>query len=193
VVSPVQEEGSLATVEVVFINKIIKSLNPKRLFEIGTFNGRLTVNLAANSAADAKVYTLDLPRDKLVSTKLPIVAGDRKFINKKVIGSRYVGTDYGKKIIQLYGDSATFDFSPYYNSIDFVIIDGSHSYKYVLNDSKIAIKLLRNGKGIILWHDYDSPMWPGITIALNELYLNNNKFKSLRYINGSSLVYLTVD
>ena len=43
--------------------------------------------------------------------------------------------------------------------MDFIFVDGSHSYDYVLNDSRKALSLLRGGKGIILWHDY--PGWTG--------------------------------
>lgn len=74
--------------------------------------------------------------------------------------------------------------------MDFVFIDGSHSYEYVLNDSKQAIKMLRNGKGVILWHDYDE--YAGVTRSLNKLYLENNKFKNLKRIKGTSLVCLIV-
>jgi len=183
-------DGNVATEELAFIARLAKRRNPKTIFEIGTFNGRTTLNLAANSPEDTKVYTLDLPREKLESTKLPITLGDKKFIDKDNIGSKFIGTDCERKIIQLYGDSATFDFSPYYNTIDLVFVDGSHSYEYELNDSRKALKLLRNGKGVILWHDYGSPTWPGVTKALDELFLLTSDFKGLKYIEGTSLVCL---
>lgn len=185
-------DGNVSAGELAFVAKLVKRYSPKVIFEIGTFNGRTTLNIAANSLDDAKVYTLDLPREKIESTKLPITSGDKKFIDKDAIGSKFLGVDCQRKIIQLYGDSATFDFSPYYNSIDLVFIDGSHSYEYVLNDSKTAIKLLKHGKGIILWHDYESPAWPGVSEALNELFLLTSDFKGLKYIEGTSLVCLIV-
>ncbi|MBM3249039.1 MAG: class I SAM-dependent methyltransferase [Candidatus Omnitrophica bacterium] len=186
------KDGNISTTELVIINKLIKAKNPKTLFEIGTFDGRSTLNMAANSTEGARVYTLDIKQQNLNSTKLRIEPGDRSFIDKEEIGRRYKGSDYEKKITQLYGDSAMFDFSPYYNSIDFVFIDGSHSYEYALNDSRKALKLLRNGKGVILWHDYGSPTWPGVTKALEELFLLTSDFKGLKYIEGTSLVCLIV-
>ena len=54
-------------------------------------------------------------------------------------------------------------FSPY--AADFVFIDGSHTYDYVMNDSMAALALLPSGGGIIAWHDYGA--WPGVTEALN--------------------------
>ncbi|MBD3183553.1 class I SAM-dependent methyltransferase, partial [Candidatus Poribacteria bacterium] len=86
----------------------------------------------------------------------------------------------------LYGDSADFDFSPYFGTMDFVLVDGSHSYEYVLSDTDNALKLLKNGKGIILWHDYGH--WDGVTKALNELYESSEVFRSLKHIDGTSLV-----
>jgi hypothetical protein len=75
--------------------------------------------------------------------------------------------------------------------VDFVFVDGSHSYEYVLNDSRHALKLIRNGKGVILWHDYGT-FWKGVKKALDELYLGGNEFKGLRQIEGTSLVCLII-
>lgn len=181
--------------ETIVMAKLTKLFNLNNIFEIGTFNGRTTLIMAANCTEKAKVYTLDLKKDKLNSTKYPILSVERKFVNKEIIGLKYLGTNYEKKIIQLYGDSMTFDFSPFYNKIDFIFIDGSHSYEYVLNDSKQALKLLRNGKGVILWHDYNTGWWgwEGVTRALNNLYSEASEFKNLKQIRGTSFAYLIID
>jgi hypothetical protein len=57
----------------------------------------------------------------------------------------------------------------------------------VRNDSRIALRLLREGRGIILWHDYES--WYDVTRALNELY-RTPEGADLRRIQGTSLVYV---
>ncbi len=75
--------------------------------------------------------------------------------------------------------------------IEFIFIDGSHSYEYLLNDSKQVLKLLRNGKGVMLWHDYD--VWEGVTRALNKLYLQDRQFKGLKHIEGTSMVCLILN
>ena len=184
-------DGNVSMPELMSINRAIGFHKPINLFEIGTFNGRTTLNMAANCSKKSKVYTLDLPKEQLNSTNLPIAPGEKAFIDKEVIGSNYLGTVYEKKIIQLYGDSATFDFSRFNNKINFIFIDGSHSYEYVLNDSKKALSLLKNGKGAIMWHDYGG--WIGVTKALNELYLKDERFKDLKHIHGTSLAYLFID
>jgi len=190
---PVESDGNISLTEIAVISKLIKNHNPSQLFELGTFDGRTTLNMAANCSRNARVYTLDLPREKASLTELPIAPGEEKYIEKEVSGSRYLGTDCEQKITQLYGDSATFDFSPFLDTMDFIFVDGAHSYEYVLNDSKQALKLLKGGKGLILWHDYDKIWWEGLTIALNELYLEGAQFKEIKHIHGTSLVCLILD
>ena len=187
--------------EITIINKLIKVHNPITLFEFGTYNGRTTLNMASNCAEKGIVYTLDLPKDPPVSTKPETHDVDKSFfdgrlVDKEIIGSKYLGTDYERKIIQLYGDSATFDFSPFFDTIDFIFIDASHYYEYVLNDSRKALKLLRNGQGVILWHNYGphyGQLWEGAVEALNRLYSEGGDFKGLRHIKGTTLVCLMLE
>jgi predicted O-methyltransferase YrrM len=187
-----KEYANVSVLELVVIVKLIKHYEPKKLFEIGTFDGRTTLNMACNSSEQAEIYTLDLPKGQLRTTELPIDTRDKATFDEIMTGSRFLGTDCEAKIVQLHGDSATFDFSPYQGDMDFVFIDGSHSYEYVINDSRQALKLLRNGKGIILWHDY-SAFWKGVMKALEELYLTVNEFKGLKHIKETTLVYLLID
>ena len=79
----------------------------------------------------------------------------------------------------------------YENQMDFIFIDASHTYDYVKHDSQTALKLLRNGKGTILWHDY-TPWWDGVVHALNELYQQNPQFKDLKRIENTTLAYLSI-
>ena len=180
-------DGNISLLELTVIIKLLKRSNPDRIFEIGTFDGRTTLNLACNSSEKAAVYTLDIPNQRKVHAEPSSLPADFSFVDKVPTGSRFRGRGCGKKIIQLFGDSAVFDFSPYNDSIDFVFIDGAHTYDYILSDSKKALKLLRNGKGIIIWHDY-SWVWAGVTKALNRLYKTDNRLSGVRHINGTSLV-----
>ncbi|NQU73788.1 MAG: class I SAM-dependent methyltransferase [Candidatus Omnitrophica bacterium] len=189
---PTSVDGEISFLETIVISELIKWYNPKNIFEIGTFNGRTTLSMAANCTEETKIYTLDLPKAKLNSTKLHIDSADKIYIDKENSGTKYLGTTYEDKISQLYGDSATFDFSPFYNKVDFIFIDGSHSYEYVLSDSEQALKLLRNKQGIIIWHDYALHGY-GVIKALNELYLESKDFKDLKHICGTTFVCLGID
>jgi len=182
-------DGNASTEELIFIAKLVRQYKPNRLFEIGTFDGRTTLNLTCNSSPDARVYTLDLPDENRPVKKPATLDGDMSFVNKTATGSRFHGTDCEDKITQLYGDSATFDFSPYENKMNFVYIDGAHTYEYILNDSEKALRLLRDRQGIILWHDYKW-VWDDVRRALNTLYLTRSEFKNLKHIKDTSLVCL---
>ncbi|MFH0731781.1 MAG: class I SAM-dependent methyltransferase [Candidatus Omnitrophota bacterium] len=188
ILEPVGIDGHISLLEMTVIIKLIQRYKPKRLFEIGTFDGRTTLNMAANCIAEAEIYTLDLAKRKTGFTKLPICFNDELYINKKILSKKYTGTEYEKRINDLYGDSVEFNFSPFYNTIDFMFLDGSHSYEYVLNDSKQAIKLLKSGHGIILWHDYN--VWRGVTEALKKIFQEDRRFSNLKYVEGTTLAYL---
>ena len=131
-----------------------------------------------------------MQREQVDSTKLHVTSGDRVFIDKPQSGARFANTPAALKVTQLFGDSATFDFAPYFGTIDLVFVDGSHAYDYVLNDTEIALRLLRDGHGVILWHDYTA--WVGVTEALNELNQRNPALKKMRSIAGTTLVYISM-
>jgi predicted O-methyltransferase YrrM len=188
ILEPVFERGSLTLIELYALNQLIKKFNPETLFEMGTLNGRTTLNMAANCREGAKVYTLDLPKEKIDSTRFQIEAIERFTVEKNKSGEKYYGRPEERKITQLFGDTGTFDFSPYYGRVDFVFIDASHAYEYVVNDSEKALKLLRGGKGIIVWDDYVGSA--GVTQALNKFSKTRKEFKNLRHIEGTELAYL---
>ena len=182
-----RRNGNISALELAAICKIVRQKQPKKIFEIGTFDGRTTLNMAAN-AKEAIVYTLDLPESYVAQTKLQIEKGDRIYIIKNECGTCFQGTRYMNRIIQLYGDSADFDFSDWYRVTDFVFVDGSHSYEYVMNDAQIALKLVRPD-GVILFHDYGGT-WSGVNLALEQLFLTNQHFRDLKHIEGTSFAIL---
>jgi predicted O-methyltransferase YrrM len=184
------QDGNISPYELECICSIVKYAQPKRIFEIGTFNGKTSLNMAANSSPDSHVYTLDLPKSEITKTKLRIKSGERAFIDKEQSGTQFIGTPYEKMITQIYSDSAKYDYSILANTIDLVFIDGSHAYEYVVNDTEAALKLLRNGKGIILWHDYG---WAEVIKALNEYYKNDTRFKNMINIKDTSIVILQIN
>lgn len=193
ILEPASANGNVTLQELFSLNFLVAACAPKVLFEIGTFDGRTTLNLAANSPANARIFTLDLPASDLNKTKFAIEEYDRLYVQKPLSGARFQGRSEGGKITQLLGDSARFDFSPYFNSVDFVFVDGSHAYEYALNDSRIALQLLRNQKGMIVWHDYGHVCWPGVVRALDQLSTNDPAFKNTRHIKDTTIACLRLD
>lgn len=184
---PVTQDGNVTLLELVVLARIVAEIAPSAVFEIGTFDGRTAVTLAANAPEGSTIYTLDLPADH--ATRFEVLDDDRRYIGNARSGTLLRSAQTRARIVSLFGDSATLDLSPYH--ADVVFIDGSHAYDYVLSDSRRAFELLRDGRGIVLWHDYGE--WDDVTRALNELYARDPRFRSLRHIRGTSLAILRVN
>jgi predicted O-methyltransferase YrrM len=189
VLEPHAVAGNVSLLELLFINRLVKHFRCERIFEIGTFDGRTAMNMAANASQLSTVFTLNLSEDDLGSTALAMMPAEAEYVRKGRSGARFKGSRYAERITQLLGDSATFDYSPYLGTMDLVFVDGSHAYDYVLNDSAVALKLVRKDRGIVLWHDYDN--WPQAREALNHLYASDSAFRNMRYITGTSFVIQT--
>lgn len=198
-IEPLEKEhtdGNVSIPELKIICQLVDYHKPLGIFEIGTFDGRTTVNLAHFSPALAKVFTIDLLKKDINKTKYPLYSGDELvgpdslYIDKEETGLRYKNKNEKRKIVQLYGDTATFDFFSYINQMDFVFIDGSHAKDYVKNDTEIAIKLLRDNKGVLLWHDYG--VWKDVTNVLENYFLSDSRFKNMKNIYGTTFIYLNL-
>lgn len=181
-------DGNVTDRELVHICRIVSNLEPAKLFEFGSFDGRTTLNLAVNAGKDAVVYTLDLPQSAIETASKPIHRDEVRYADKATSGERYHGTEAEGRIVQLYGDSGTYDFTAYYGNIDLVFVDASHTFDYVVNDSLHALRMLRPSGGTIIWHDYSR--WDGVTGALNQLYVKHPSFSNLRQITGTTLAVL---
>ncbi len=139
--------------ELAYLALITASIQPKQIFEIGTYRGRTALNFALNSAADCIVYTLDLPPVEKGKLARPVYATDAVMVQDSLPNAEYQGKDVEQKIIQFYGDSFHFAFAPYYAKIDLVFIDGAHDYHAVKSDTLNALKMCKPN-GFIVWHDF---------------------------------------
>lgn len=177
--------GNVSFIELIVLNHLVAAHNPKVVFEFGTFDGRTTLNLAANTADNALIYTLDLPQSQMNEALLTLEPADRKYLDKEMSGVRFEKTQESHKIVQLFGDTAVFDFTKWHNEVDLVFIDASHSAEYVQNDTEIAAKLIGGRHGLIAWHDYGG--WPGVTKVLGEYQRGDRRFSNLVHISGTSI------
>lgn len=188
------DRGSVTEREAIIIARLVRQRDPGAVFEIGTFNGRTTLNIAMNCSAKSRIFTLDLPREMIDQTKFKAEVHEQEFIDKTQSGLAFLGKDKVKdQVVQLYGDSATFDYSNYAGNMDFVFVDGAHSYDYVVSNSRTALQLLKPTGGAILWHDYNSITYTGVTRALNDLRRNDEPFKDIVLLRGTSLALLVRD
>lgn len=161
--------GNVRPMEAQVIATLAAHFKPKTVFETGTYDGFSTLHFEENAPADAVVYTPDLPRDRTgIKLKNALSEAHRDIKNINMNASRqFHGKSKQGRIIELFGDSMTFDFPPYYGKMDLVFIDANHSYSYVKVDTKNAFKML-SPQGIILWHDYGF-IHPGVFRLVNEI------------------------
>jgi methyltransferase family protein len=131
-----------------FIASLVRVINPRACFEIGTSLGLVTSTLAANSPKATQIHTLDLS-------------------NASRIGSFFRERPEAGKIRQHFGASSSFDFQSLQVTVDLMFIDGSHAFEDVCLDSKNAFKVLSD-RGVIIWHDV-SPHFPEVIRALESL------------------------
>ena len=179
--------GNVAVGELAVLATAAAAIAPKsEIVEIGTFDGRTTLNMAINAPANIEIITLDLPPD--APTQFELATGERTFVDKPAPGERFRRASppwsaHAAKISQILGDSATYDWSRHIGRAGLVFVDGSHAYDYALSDSATALRLIAN-KGLVIWHDYG--VWEGVTRALDEIETKN--CLGLRRIRGTSLV-----
>jgi hypothetical protein len=182
-----KQNGNVRISELAVLAALAAECRPgSTLFEIGTFDGRTTLNLALNAPASCRVCTLDLPPDQ--ATLFALAKGERHMVEKPAPGARYERHRARQpaligRVQQLLGDSATFEFAPYREACSLVFVDGSHAYDYALSDTRAALTMVEPG-GTIVWHDYG--IWEGVTRALEEL--EEREPLGLRNIRGTSLV-----
>lgn len=177
--------GNVKLDELIVISAIAQSLQARKLFEFGTFDGLTTWHLASNCGPMARIWTLDLPLDHPARKA---VGHDRRVgkISGTMVGQHFQGTAEQQQIEQLFGDSLQFDPSPYRQQMDFVFVDAGHGYENVRKDTESALEMTRPG-GVILWHDY-SRWWPGVQRVLDNLSRRLPVFR----IAGTSLGALQV-
>lgn len=162
-------------VETQILATLVKYFQPKTVFEIGTYFGFTTLHFACNTPDNAVIYTMDLPVEGKMSGRdqggIKASYDDVlvKQLSRSGVQNRfYKRSAYKEKIVEIYGDSLHFDFTPYHGKIDFIFIDGNHSYPYVKSDTENAFKMV-SPNGVIVWHDYDYIVHRDVFKYLNQL------------------------
>ena len=175
--------------DLVHLGLLCAAIRPRTIFEIGTSTGYSSLFLAANSPPEAQIWTLDLLTGDSKTTT-PLTARDRdiaKWCHR--VEPCFAGHTLGRKIHRLYGDSANFDFSPYWRSIDLFFIDGAHTYEYVRSDTLNALHCCHSGS-VIAWHDFGrAGLSRGVTRWLKQL----NQVVKVYTTPGSSVAFMSCD
>ena len=166
---------SLGFAEQIAIQVLVSTRGLCSAFEIGTFNGGTTRLLAEATPDNGRVVTIDLPPDAFDRTQAPdAFAGND-------LGRDYTDSPAAYKVTQLFGDSLTFDPSPFTGQFDLVLVDGGHEFVHGVADSRTALTLVAPG-GLIVWDDFE-PHWHGLVRGITEAM----RGKPLCRLAGTSL------
>lgn len=160
-------DSQTSMLERAILISLLKIIKPRKVFEFGTYMGETTLMLAANS--EATVYSLDLD-ENLFETQTKLDEVETVNIKKKFPHRlAFQETPFESRIKTLLGDSTTFDFSPYFQRMGLILIDGGHHIDVVKSDTQQAFKMLQpDNPGCIVWHDYGNPNYQ-ITEFLDNL------------------------
>ena len=166
-----EESGHSNHADMVYVCGIAAAVKANKIFEIGTYRGQTTVGLAS-VCKNAQVFTLNLPPQK-----------DPRYA--PFIGMYIKKYSESNRIEQIFCDSTKYDTTQYRGSMDYIFIDGDHSYSGVKNDTKISLEMLKPG-GVIVWHDY---AWksPGVVKFISEFSQTRPVF---RLRNTCLIVYI---
>ena len=135
--------GSSMVTDFAFLQMLCRRYNVQTYLEIGTWRGESAANVAPFVK---EVFTLNLPDQMLLQMGMSQVYIDaHRFFSKDIAN-----------ITHLFGDSATFDWTPYQQKCDLIFIDGDHTTAAVERDTQTALRLRKSASSILVWHDAKS-------------------------------------
>lgn len=144
-IRPIQFED-----EIVALMDRVRELNPKVVLEIGTHWGGTLLFWAHVAAEDALIISCDLPGGDFgggySEARVPLYRGFAlKGQTMELVRADSHSPDTLAKIHSILGD----------RSVDFLLIDGDHTYEGVKADFEMYSNLVRPG-GLIAFHDIAS-------------------------------------
>jgi predicted O-methyltransferase YrrM len=151
------------------LGSVVRAIQPKLIFETGTYLGVSALALALNAPADCRVVTLDLPDDAPAEAVPGLNAIDQLHVrtSRNRVGEAFLRSPFCDRIVQLREDSMTFRAEKHLQSVDLVYIDGGHSTPVITKDTENAFRVL-GPQGTIVWDDYFH-LYPDVVTFLDGL------------------------
>jgi predicted O-methyltransferase YrrM len=132
--------GSLPT-DLMLLGGLAGGIDECTYFEIGTWRGESVATVAPRAKS---CYTLCLTDEEM----------RKKGMHRNTIESHRQFSKGLANVIQLRGDSRSFDFEGLHRKFDLIYIDGDHHYDYLKSDTEMVFKYLVHENSIVVWHDY---------------------------------------
>ncbi len=182
-----ERTGKTSLTELLCLCALAKVSNAKNILEIGTFTGGTAYHLAKNSRDDCRVFTMDLAEGFRKAEALRDARRmGKRYTDLTMIQQRparetlhYMGTDVEQKVVQIYADSATYDYGANFREkFSLIFIDGAHDYEHARIDSANAMEWVADN-GFVVWHDYNlaPQITYGVVKRINELSREYNIFR----------------
>ena len=159
---------------------LMKLYCEKDFLEIGTWYGKTTYEIVIRNL-EKKIYTIDYMEDDLI-----ISEHERKTRAPKEDLCKYAKSLDNVDFI--YANSQTYNFDKFKN-VDFIFIDGNHSFDGVKIDTQKSIDYLsKNNDGIIAWHDVHTKNLTQVPDYMQYLA----KTHDIYYIKNSNIGFIKV-
>lgn len=176
--------GSITLIEAAVMTALVNLIQPRGIFEFGTFLGYSTALFLRNSPASSPVCSIDLGA---AANALDLASGlveadvrqdaqkNDDFLRSRqgVLGPTYLRNlppHEAGRLTLLQGDSRALDVSArnLRGRFGLVFVDGGHDEETVRSDTEKAYELI-DGDGLILWHDFRSAIHGDVTTYLDRL------------------------
>lgn len=133
--------GTSLITDLVLLKSLAKKYDDCAYLEIGSWRGESLVNV--------HTVTEDCTSLTLSADEMRKLNFGEDFINVHGVFSNHIET-----IKRIGANSHSYDFNQLNKKFDLIFVDGDHSYKGVLNDTKKVFPLRKNENSVIVWHDY---------------------------------------
>jgi hypothetical protein len=155
--------------ELMIMVKVVDLLQPRRIIEFGTAEGRTALNFALHLPPEGEVVTLDFPP----------VPGQNE------VGYFYWDQPLKSKIKQIFTGVDAWDAASYHASAEMVFCDACDQLPGLAAEAAQAFAVVKPG-GVIFRHDYSSAEGP--TLFWNKV----SKQLPVRHLEGTTLLCLRV-
>jgi hypothetical protein len=167
---PMPRDLGISTQELNVLSKVVEYLQPRKVVEFGTAEGRTAVNIANHLPSDGELITLDL-------TPIP---------GKNEVGFFYWGQPAKVKIKQVFCGVSAWDSKQHRASAEMVFCDACDLLPGMAAEVFQAFSIVKPG-GVIFRHDYGYVR--GVTLFWNWLARELPVFS----IEGTTLLCLRMD
>lgn len=172
---------------------VLASMTKQNILEVGCYLGYSSCIMASAVVGNRKIYSLDkfeIPKGWSKKTSDDWIFKNNSQIDWAIKTCNALG--FGSIITFIKSDSKSYakvlrDMTDR-PKFDLIFIDGDHSYEGCLNDLKDYVPFLETG-GYLVMHDYNSPLHPGVTKAVDEIIKTDNSLRNL-YIVQSLLIII---